>query len=85
MVPICVNDPIGLAIPLRMASTPAIVVVLTAPKPTSSTPNFPRAGAISTGDGTGQNYTSFSAFSSRLAANVAANVVADSRQLRAVS
>ncbi len=29
MVPICVNDPIGLAIPFRMANTPAIVVVLT--------------------------------------------------------
>jgi hypothetical protein len=49
-----------------MASTPAIVVVLTAPKPTSSTPNLPRAGAISTGEGTGRNYISFSAFTSQL-------------------
>src|SRR4030095_10547056 len=50
-VPICVNDPIGFAIPFRMARTPAIVVVLTAPKPTSSTPSLPLAGAISTGVG----------------------------------
>src|SRR3954467_10982859 len=50
-VPICVSDPIGFAMPLRMASTPAIVVVLTAPKPTSSTPSLPLAGAISTGVG----------------------------------
>ena len=47
MVPICVSDPIGLASPLRMASTPAIVVVLTAPRPTRSMPNLPWAGAIS--------------------------------------
>jgi hypothetical protein len=37
-VPICVSDPIGLAKPLRIASTPAMVVVLTAPRPTRSTP-----------------------------------------------
>src|SRR5258708_34310520 len=49
IVPICVNEPIGLANPLRIAHTPAIVVVLTAPRPTSSTPRRPRAGAISTG------------------------------------
>src|SRR5688500_10226584 len=39
-----------------MANTPAIVVVLTAPRPTSSTPNRPRAGAISTEVDTGRNY-----------------------------
>ena len=48
-VPICVSEPIGLARPLRMASTPAIVVVLTAPRPTSRIPSFPRVGTISTG------------------------------------
>ena len=37
-----------------------MVVVLTAPKPTSSTPNRPRAGAISTGADTGEDYISFS-------------------------
>src|ERR1017187_2438346 len=55
-VPICVSDPIGLARPLRIASTPAIKVVLTAPRPTSSTPSLPRAGAISTGLDTDENY-----------------------------
>src|SRR4026207_930762 len=45
-VPICVSDPIGLARPRRIASTPAIVVVLTAPIPTSRTPSFPVASAI---------------------------------------
>ena len=45
-VPICVSDPIGLARPRRIASTPAIVVVLTAPIPTSRTPSFPLASAI---------------------------------------
>src|SRR5262245_14377470 len=50
-VPICVSEPIGFAKPLRMASTPAMVVVLTAPRPTSRTPSLPRAGAISTGTG----------------------------------
>src|SRR5262249_9255083 len=34
-----------------MASTPAMVVVLTAPRPTSITPSLPRAGAMSTGVG----------------------------------
>src|SRR5215471_12533777 len=43
MVPICVSEPIGLASPLRIASTPAIVVVLTAPRPTSMIPSFPSA------------------------------------------
>src|SRR6187200_1510430 len=47
IVPIWVSDPIGLARPLRMAMTPAIVVVLTAPRPTRRMPNFPWAGAIS--------------------------------------
>jgi hypothetical protein len=46
MVPICVSDPMGLAIPLRMASTPATNVVATAPIPTIITPSLPRAGAI---------------------------------------
>ncbi len=32
-----------------MATTPAMVVVLTAPRPTSSTPSLPWAGAISAG------------------------------------
>src|SRR5436853_469740 len=45
-VPIWVSDPIGLARPRRMASTPAMNVVLTAPRPTSSTPRAARAGAL---------------------------------------
>src|SRR5512139_2473879 len=56
MVPICVSDPIGCASPLRMARTPAMVVVLTAPRPTSRTPSFPWAGAISTGCFTTRHY-----------------------------
>src|SRR5215510_10611289 len=56
MVPICVSEPIGGASPLRMAITPAMVVVLTAPRPTSSTPSLPRAGAISTGGVTTGHY-----------------------------
>src|SRR6185436_2455419 len=47
IVPICVSEPIGFARPLRMAMTPAMVVVLTAPRPTRRMPNFPWAGAIS--------------------------------------
>jgi SAM-dependent methyltransferase len=39
----------GCASPFRIAITPAIVVVLTAPRPTSNTPSLPRAGAISIG------------------------------------
>jgi hypothetical protein len=58
-VPICVSEPIGLAKPFRIASTPAIVVVLTAPRPTSRIPSLPRAGAISMGADTGENYISF--------------------------
>ena len=42
IVPICVSEPIGFARPLRMAMTPAMVVVLTAPRPTSRTPSLPR-------------------------------------------
>src|SRR5689334_8726926 len=45
-VPICVSDPIGFANPRRIAITPAIVVVLTAPRPTSRIPSFPSAFAI---------------------------------------
>jgi hypothetical protein len=56
MVPICVSDPIGFARPFRVAITPAIVVVLTAPSPTRRIPSLPRAGTISTGVGTGKNY-----------------------------
>ena len=37
-----------------MAMTPAMVVVLTAPRPTSRTPSLPCAGAISTGVDTGE-------------------------------
>src|SRR5437588_5555492 len=48
MAPICVRLPIGSASPRLTASTPAMKVVLTAPSPTSSTPSFPCAGAIST-------------------------------------
>ena len=50
------SEPIGDDNPLRIAMTPAIVVVLTAPRPTSSTPSLPRAGAISIGVGTNGNY-----------------------------
>ena len=49
IVPIWVNEPMGSASPFRIAITPAIVVVLTAPRPTSNTPSLPRAGAISIG------------------------------------
>src|SRR6185436_20458717 len=47
MWPICVSEPMGCARPLRMAMTPAMVVVLTAPSPTRRIPSFPSAGAIS--------------------------------------
>ena len=60
MVPIWVSEPIGLARPLRMAMTPAMVVVLTAPRPTSRMPSLPRAGAMSTGVGTNENYIAVS-------------------------
>src|ERR1700732_2991400 len=46
IVPICVNEPTGMDSPRRTSSTPAISVVLTAPIPGVSTPNFPFGGAI---------------------------------------
>ncbi len=39
-----------------MASTPAMVVVLTAPRPTSRIPSLPRAGAIESGEVTIADY-----------------------------
>ena len=56
MVPISASEPIGFARPLRIAKTPAMVVVLTAPRPTSRMPSLPLAGAISTGVDTTKNY-----------------------------
>ena len=55
-VPICVSDPIGFARPRRTASTPAIVVVLTAPIPTRRMPSFPAGSAIFGGFFTIWNY-----------------------------
>src|SRR5207249_5395693 len=46
-VPIWVSDPMGLARPFRMASTPATNVVATAPMPGIMMPSFPLAGSIS--------------------------------------
>ena len=46
-MPIWVSEPIGLAWPRRIASTPAMNVVATAPMPGSSTPSFPLAGRMS--------------------------------------
>ena len=46
MVPICVSEPMGCAIPLRTASTPATNVVATAPMPGIITPSLPFAGSI---------------------------------------
>jgi hypothetical protein len=46
----------GLAMPFLTASTPAMKVVATAPRPTHITPSLPVAGAISTGFFTGRNY-----------------------------
>src|SRR5690349_8192711 len=46
MVPIWVSDPKGLARCVRMASTPAINVVATAPIPGMSTPSLPVGEAI---------------------------------------
>jgi hypothetical protein len=51
-----VSEPIGFASPRLTASTPAIVVVLTAPMPTSKTPSFPVASAIFGGFFTTGNY-----------------------------
>ena len=45
MVPIWVSEPMGLARPRRTASTPAIIVVATAPRPTTITPSLPLAGS----------------------------------------
>src|SRR5579859_5760429 len=50
IVPICVSEPIGLASPRRTASTPAIIVVATAPSPTTMIPSFPVAGSIFAAD-----------------------------------
>src|SRR5437870_11445051 len=47
MVPICDSEPIGSPVPRRTFSTPAMNVVETAPNPTSITPSFPLAGAMS--------------------------------------
>src|SRR5258708_4920635 len=47
IVPIWVSDPMGLAKPLRMASTPATKVVATAPIPGIIIPSFPFGGWIS--------------------------------------
>ncbi len=55
-VPICVSEPIGLARPRRTASTPAIVVVLTAPMPTSRMPSFPFTSAMFCGFFTARDY-----------------------------
>src|SRR5262252_7816308 len=57
MVPICVSDPMGLARPRRIAITPAIVVVLTAPRPTSMIPSFPSGLSIFLGFVTAADYT----------------------------
>src|SRR5271157_2120445 len=46
MVPIWVSEPMGWAIPLRTASTPATNVVATAPMPGIITPSLPLAGSI---------------------------------------
>src|SRR5262245_46671985 len=55
-VPICVSDPVGGARPRRTASTPAMVVVLTAPIPTRRMPSFPVAASIFGGFFTTENY-----------------------------
>ena len=46
IVPIWVSEPIGCAMPLRTASTPATNVVATAPMPGIITPSLPFAGSI---------------------------------------
>src|SRR3984957_19410901 len=46
MVAICEVEPMGLAKPRRMASTPAMSVVATAPMPGIMTPSFPVAGLM---------------------------------------
>ena len=47
IVPICVSDPMGLAMPLRTASTPATNVVATAPMPGIMMPSLPLGAWIS--------------------------------------
>ena len=47
MVPIWVSEPMGLEIPRRIASTPAMKVVATAPIPGVRMPSLPVAGRIS--------------------------------------
>src|SRR6185437_1302970 len=47
IVPICVSDPMGLAIPLRTASTPATKVVATAPMPGIMMPSLALGAWIS--------------------------------------
>src|SRR5579864_5080241 len=54
MVPICVSDPMGKAMPLRTASTPATNVVATAPIPGIMMPRLPLAGAIFPSAGRGE-------------------------------
>src|SRR3954468_5290803 len=76
IVPIWVSEPIGEDKPLRIAMTPAMKVVLTAPRPTRSTPSLPRAGAMSTGVGTNENYI---AVSSRQSAVDCRSPTADGR------
>src|SRR5439155_22383865 len=49
MVASWVTEPIGRAAPVRTSSTPAINVVLTAPRPGVSTPSFPFGGAMLVG------------------------------------
>jgi SAM-dependent methyltransferase len=56
IVPIWVSDPMGLARPFRIAITPAMVVVLTAPRPTSKMPSLPPAGSMDRPLVTGENY-----------------------------
>jgi hypothetical protein len=46
MVPIWDMEPMGLAKPLRTASTPAMSVVATAPMPGIMMPNLPVAGVM---------------------------------------
>src|SRR6266403_5825265 len=49
IVPSCVSEPMGCALPLRTNSTPAMNVVLTAPIPGKRIPSFPFGGAILAG------------------------------------
>src|SRR6187549_281306 len=56
IVPISVSDPMGLAMPFRIAMIPAMVVVETAPRPTSRIPSFPLAGLIDIACVTAENY-----------------------------